>query len=145
MKPFIIICIAFLSLSSCNLGPEEIVYGTDGCHYCNMTIVDRQHASQIVTTKGKAFKFDAIECMVHSLKEEVDPATVKLYLINNFENPGELIDATTATYLVSKNIPSPMGAYLSGFEDVDTAEETMDKHQGELYNWKEIQSYLNVE
>ena len=29
-----------------------------------MTIVDRQHAAEAVTSKGKVFKFDAIECMV---------------------------------------------------------------------------------
>jgi copper chaperone NosL len=103
-----------------------------------MTIVDKQHAAQFVTNKGKAFKFDATECMMNTLRE-VDQASVSLYLVNDFEAPGELINATEATYLISKNIPSPMGEYLSAFKNREVAERVQNANEGILLTWTELQ------
>ena len=50
--------LTFITLSSCNIQPQPINYGEDACHFCKMNIIDKQHAAQIVTSKGKAFKFD---------------------------------------------------------------------------------------
>ena len=109
-----------LVFTSCNVGPEAINYGSDGCHFCKMTIVDKIHAAEVVTAKGKVYKFDATECMINFLNE-FDTSTIALYLSNNFTNPEELIDATQATFLISKNVPSPMGAFLSAFKNKEDA------------------------
>ena len=127
-----------MGLASCNIGPETINYGSDGCHFCSMTIVDRQHAAQFVTRKGKVFKFDATECMMNYLKE-VDNATVALFFVNDYEAPGELIDATKATYLISQNIPSPMGEFLTAFKSREVAERVQAANQGTLFDWTELQ------
>ncbi|WP_067032896.1 nitrous oxide reductase accessory protein NosL [Allomuricauda sp. CP2A] len=121
----------------CSVAPKPIDYGHVGCHYCSMTIVDKQHAAQLVTKKGKVFNFDAIECMMNQLKDE-DESTMALFLVNDFDQPGELVDAKEATYLISENIPSPMGEYLSAFTNEEAAKETMTKQGGELYTWAEI-------
>lgn len=145
MKPFAIITILSVLLIGCNAGPQPIEYGTDACHYCNMTIVDRQHAAQVVTTKGRAYKYDAIECMVHSLQDEFRDTEMKFYLTADFDRPGELMDARTATYLVSDEIPSPMGANLSAFKDESSAQTAKDKFTGKLFTWEEIQKHLKHE
>ncbi|SRX55135.1 nitrous oxide reductase accessory protein NosL [Aequorivita sp. CIP111184] len=142
MKTFIILSIISTLLVSCNVSPQQIAYGTDACHYCNMTIVDRQHASQLVTTKGKAYKYDAIECMVHSLQDELKDTEIALYLTADFNQPGQLMDATMATYLVSTQISSPMGANLSAFENETAAQNGKEKFTGELFSWEEIQDHL---
>ncbi|MEX0315356.1 MAG: nitrous oxide reductase accessory protein NosL [Allomuricauda sp.] len=129
-------------LSSCNAKPQPIVYGTDGCHFCRMTIVDQQHAAQIVTKKGKAFKFDAIECMVNHLKE-VDSNTVAIYLCNSYTEPGKLMDAANATFLISEGIPSPMGEFLTAFDSAAEAEMEKDRHGGNLFTWEELLIELN--
>lgn len=129
-------------LSSCSVKPQQIVYGTDGCHFCRMTIVDQQHAAQMVTKKGKAFKFDAIECMVNHLKE-VDSNTVAMYLCNYYTEPGKLMDATDATFLISEGIPSPMGEFLTAFDTTIEAEMEKDKHGGKLFTWEELLIELN--
>jgi len=126
-----------MGLTSCNIGPEPINYGSDGCHYCSMTIVDKQHAAQFVTQKGKVFKFDATECMMNALKE-IDKATVALYLVNDYDAPGELINATEATYLISDNIPSPMGEYLTAFKSREVAVRVHAANQGLLLSWTEL-------
>jgi len=141
MKPGIyfpsLVLLLFLALA-CTVGPQPIVYGSDGCHFCSMTIVDQQHAAQIVTKKGKAFKFDASECMMNHLKE-VDNGEIALFLVNDYKAPGELIDATKATFLISKDIPSPMGEFLTAFSSKDAAESVIGEQQRTILTWIELQ------
>ncbi len=133
-----IICLLLIGGTSCNIGPAPINYGSDGCVYCSMTIVDKQHAAQYVTHKGKVFKFDAAECMMNYLKE-IDKTTVALFLVNDYDAPGELINATEATYLISKNIPSPMGEFLTAFKSKEVAERIHADNEGVLLTWVELQ------
>ena len=143
-QKFIIVTFAFLILVSCSVRPKPIDYGSDGCHFCSMTIVDRQHAAEIVTKKGKAFKFDAVECMMNHLKD-IDVSTVGLFLVNDFRTPGELINAQEATFLISKAIPSPMGEYLSAFRSRNEAEQVEAENQGELYTWDGLLTRFEVQ
>lgn len=128
--------ITFLFIA-CEVSPQPIRYGTDACKYCQMTIVDQQHASQLINTNGKAYNFDAIECMIHYSKENKE-TNYQLYLINDFEKQGVLIDAKTATYLISPQISSPMGANLSAFNSEEAAQQAKENYEGDLYNWKSI-------
>ncbi|KAB7530424.1 hypothetical protein F8C76_02640 [Flagellimonas olearia] len=138
MKYLVLPLFTMLCLTiACSVGPKSIDYGHVGCHYCSMTIVDKQHAAQLVTKKGKVFNFDAIECMMNHLKDE-DQATLALFLVNDFDQPGELVDATKTTYLISENIPSPMGAFLSAFSNKKAAQYVLDSNGGKLYSWAEI-------
>ncbi|HMC01086.1 MAG TPA: nitrous oxide reductase accessory protein NosL [Flavobacteriaceae bacterium] len=130
-----------LLLLSCNVSPQAIDYGNDGCHYCKMTIVDKVHAAEIVTKKGKVYKFDATECMINFMKE-FDTSEIELYLSNIYTEPEVLIDATKATFLISENIPSPMGAYLSAFKNKSGAEKVQNEKGGTLYTWNELLTHL---
>lgn len=132
-----------LTLCSCNVSPQAIDYGHDGCYFCKMTIVDKIHAAEIVTKKGKVYKFDSAECMVHFLNEFKDASAIKLYLTNYYNEPEVLIDATKATFLISENIPSPMGAFLSAFKNKEEAERLKSEKGGTTYTWNEILKHLN--
>ena len=79
MNRFLLISAAAVLIIGCEVKPQEIAYGQDACHFCKMTIVDRQHAAELVTVKGKAFKYDAIECMMNHLKRWNHPE-VKFHL-----------------------------------------------------------------
>jgi len=140
LKQFFILFV-FIILASCNVSPQAIDYGNEACHFCKMTIVDKQHAAEIVTTKGKVYKFDSTECMIHFL-EDFDASTIKLYLSNNYTEPGTLIDATKATFLISENIPSPMGAFLSAFKSKIKAEKAQKEKGGTLYSWEELLNHF---
>ena len=95
------IIILLLTAFSCNVKPEAINYGSDGCHFCKMIIVDKVHAAEIVTKKGKVYKFDATECMINFMKE-FDTSETQHYLTNIYTEPEVLIDATKATFLIVK-------------------------------------------
>jgi len=132
------ICLSVL-LAACEVKPVEINYGVDACHFCKMTIVDKQHAAQVVTVKGKAFKYDAIECMMNDLAAW-DRPTVQFYLANDYTKPGQLIDAKEASFLISESIPSPMGEFLSAFGNEAERNKTLDSVGGEALSWEELRT-----
>lgn len=132
---FFICMITFCS--SCTVSPKAIEYGKDACSYCDMTIVDKTHAAQVVTNKGKSYKYDAIECLINEIaeKEEKNYAYI---LVTDFATPEKLIDAKKATYLVSEEIKSPMGANLSAFTNKDKAV----IFKGKLFDWNSIKERI---
>lgn len=136
MRYFYSLIFTIAILSSCNIEPKEINYGNDQCRFCKMTVVDKQHAAEVVTKKGKVFKYDAIECMMRDYKGA--HVKVGLFVINDYNAPKTLIDAKTATYLISDNIPSPMGEFLSGFSSLEAAEKVQTDKGGELYSWGQL-------
>ena len=54
-----------------------------------------------------------------------------------------MIDAKTATYLISEEIKSPMGANLSAFSLKSKAEELQKKHGGVNYTWETLKLKLS--
>ncbi|MFY0689636.1 MAG: nitrous oxide reductase accessory protein NosL [Cyclobacteriaceae bacterium] len=128
-----------LIIASCAIEPEPIVYGTDACHFCKMTIVDNQHAGQLVTTKGRSYKYDAIECMMNHLYEW-DKPEVAMYLVADYKNPGKLVDATSASYLITESIPSPMGEYLTAFGNSQNRDYTQTQQGGLKLDWTSLQN-----
>ncbi len=129
-------------LNSCKVEPKKIGYGKDHCHLCDMTVVNKTHAAQYVTKKGKAYMFDAVECLVMKINKETKENTLAYILVADYGNPGELINAKEATYLISEKIKSPMGANLSAFSSKEKAITTQKEFGGELYNWIELKSKL---
>jgi len=126
---------------SCAIEPAKIDYGNDACHYCKMTIVEETHAAQLVTKKGKPYKYDAIECLLNDFenREEKD---IALFLVTDYVTPKKLIDAKTATYLISEEIQSPMGANLSAFEFKEIATKYAKNDKDKIFNWAEIQNHF---
>ncbi|SDG62390.1 nitrous oxide reductase accessory protein NosL [Winogradskyella thalassocola] len=129
--------VLLLLFLSCNVSPEPINYGSDSCQFCTMTIVDKVHAAEIVTQKGKVYKFDATECMINFMND-FEASEIQLYLSNNYTEPEVLIDATKATFLISDQIPSPMGAFLSAFKNKADAEKAQADKGGQLYTWETL-------
>lgn len=107
-----------------------------------MTIVDQQHAAELVTQKGKIFKFDAIECLLNFQKENTE-TKFAFQLVNVFESPKELNKAEESFFLISKAIPSPMGAYLTAFKNEATAQEALTSKGGKLFNWQTLQQHFD--
>lgn len=134
-----LIIFGFILLIGCEKGPKPIMYGNENCDYCSMTIMDDKHASEIVTQKGKVYKFDSIECMLRSL--DYYEEQVEMILVMDFKNPGEFIDAKTAAFLVSPDLPSPMGANLTAFQSTEDAAET--GFSGTIYSWETIKFHIN--
>lgn len=137
---FVLIFSLIALVASCKVEPKEIEYGQDHCHFCDMTVVDKSHAAEYVTQKGKSYVFDAIECMVNEILRDKNEPELAFILVADYAEPGKLVDAKTATYLISENIKSPMGANLSAFASREIAEKFQKENGGILLNWDELKA-----
>lgn len=142
MKNLGLIAVLAIFFASCSKNIEKIEYGHDACDFCSMTIVDNTHAAQVVTDKGRNYKFDATECMINWLADGKEESEFIHILSADYYKPGQMIDATEATFIISENIPSPMGAYLSAVSTLEVGEELQSEFGGKLYNWTEIKQQI---
>ena len=125
--------------SACSTDPEEINFGVDQCSLCRMNISEHRFGAEIVTKKGKIFKYDAAECMFNalSLGNIIYNDAAGFYVVDA-SNPKQLIDGVTASYLISDKLPSPMGANLSAYSKKADAEVNQKQHSGELKTWDDL-------
>lgn len=139
------LCVLFLLLAvACKPKEQPIQYGEDECHYCKMMIMEKQYGTELVTKTSKVYKFDSVECLIDFVeKGNVKEEDTAFVLITSYDKPGELKDARTAYYLHSKQLPSPMGMYLTAFHTKEGAEAAHKEYGGDIYNWETLKSKFN--
>lgn len=115
---------------------QKITIGKDQCVHCSMVIRDGAFAAVAIDNESVQ-KFDAIECLVNFLKENKEGAFTELK-VADYSKAGNWVDARSATYLKSPEIPSPMGAYLSAFADEPAAMRVQKETGGELMDWEAV-------
>ncbi|WP_026302663.1 nitrous oxide reductase accessory protein NosL [Psychroflexus tropicus] len=138
MKKIILYTASLLVFMACDTSIKPIQYGRDQCDYCSMGIVQKTHSAQLVTSKGKQRKFDAIECMVNYIEKDSQSLKDANLWVANYTAPGQMIPAKEASYLISKNLPSPMGAYLTAFKNEADALKTKKQLEGSIHHWGEL-------
>jgi len=137
MRTLLIILLAGFTYG-CTVEPEPLVYGVDMCHTCKMTLMDPKFGAEIVTKKGKVYKFDDVNCMLgfyHSDFEE--QGNMAHLLVVNFAQPTELIDATNSWYLKSELIRSPMASGIAAFATEEEYSQYKKEWKAILMSWGE--------
>jgi copper chaperone NosL len=128
-----------LIMISCSVEPEPIQYGKDACHHCKMTLMDNKFGAEIVTTKGKVFKFDDTNCLINFISSsQLEDKDVAHCLITDFASPGVLIDAKTALYVKAQQIKSPMASNIAAFQNKTNLESHNDSWKGEELSWNDL-------
>ncbi|MDZ7805573.1 MAG: nitrous oxide reductase accessory protein NosL [Gracilimonas sp.] len=127
-----------LFATACSQEPVEIHYASDECAHCKMMITDEQFAAQLVTEKGKAYKFDAIECMAVYHRQNKDELSGSRLWVSNYNDPGTWLDAFEAQYVKSEVIKSPMGESLLALPTKEAAEEHIEERPGRMLLWDEV-------
>lgn len=126
-------------LAGCTVGPTPIEYGKDECVACRMRITDARFGSELVSTRGKPYKFDAVECLVGFLeRQDVPTAEVHSLWVDNFAKPGELIDARTAFYLRTDRVRSPMGLNVLAFATAADRDAARTQYGGDDVTWADL-------
>lgn len=135
---FVMICLLMLG---CSAKPEPLAFGIDACYTCKMTLVDTKFGAELVTTKGKIYKFDDLNCMLdfyHSGYEET--TDFKFIQVVDFSAPEKLIDAQHAWYLKSASLRTPMASEVAAFETEESTQPFKKNWNGVLMSWGEVQT-----
>lgn len=124
---------------SCNNSHAPINYGKDECEHCRMMITDNKYGAEIVTGKGKVYKFDSVECLVgYGLEINIIGDNEQTFLVTNFSKPENLVDARSAFYIHNDNFRSPMGLNVSAFENESEMKEFLLKDGGKKLSWFDV-------
>lgn len=135
----VIIVVAATSLLSCNSAPGPLKVGVDNCYFCKMTISDAKFGAEIVTNKGKQFKFDDVHCLIGYLKtNDLQQAVIKDIYITDFTGNHYLINIKQALLFKSDALRSPMGGNIAAFENADSLKFMQQHYQGNVVNWNEL-------
>lgn len=135
---YIVLASLCLALQGCAVEPEPLAYGTDVCHFCKMTLMDQRFGAELVTRKGKIYKFDDASCFLHFYNSDAElPEDYKYKLIVDYAHPGHLIEADFAFYLKSDSIKSPMAGKLAAFEKVEDKDKFYKAWRAIYLSWGE--------
>jgi len=126
-------------LLSCGQEFQPVEFGKDGCAHCRMTIMDKRFASEIVTAKGRAFKFDDIDCMIRYIKEmSLKEDELKLFVADYLQGEPAFIDAKEAVWLHSETFSSPMNGNYAAFATRAAAEDVQRQSGADFLMWDDL-------
>lgn len=121
-------------LSSCSVEPEPINFGNDHCVSCKMMIADPKYGAELVTDKGRVYKFDAIECMIPYMND--NPETGFSYIMAiAYDEPEKLKKVESLYFVKNEHFKSPMGKNLAAFAKQPNEFASLD--------WKQLQNTFN--
>ncbi|MBS1760869.1 MAG: nitrous oxide reductase accessory protein NosL [Bacteroidetes bacterium] len=133
-----VILFTFL-LSSCSAKPEPFVAGKDNCHFCKMGLTDTRFGAEILTKKGKVFKFDDLHCLIAFNKagsEKED--NISRTLAIDFNKPNTFVDVKEAFFVTSPELKSPMGSNTAAYSTKAEAEAAVKNQDAEQSNWNQL-------
>jgi copper chaperone NosL len=133
-------------ISSCSKSPEPIDYGKEECALCKMIITEQKYGSEIITNKGKIYKFDAVECMGKYINDgKIEQSELASVWSVDYSNPGQFVDVEKAFFLRSPSLPSPMAMNFTTFSESSKRDEVRREHPGDNLNWQQVLGVIKKE
>ncbi|HET9279039.1 MAG TPA: nitrous oxide reductase accessory protein NosL [Flavitalea sp.] len=135
---------AVLFMTACTPKAEKIAIGKDNCSECKMTIMDPKFGGELVTKKGKVYKFDDTHCIAAFLERRgIELSDIHKTLFVNYSNPQEFVEVKSAEFVVSSQFKSPMGGNAAAFKNKTEAEKKSEEMQGsKVTNWATLYNIL---
>ncbi len=133
----IIILFGSSVFTACSVdGPQAIKYNYDQCESCKMTISDERFACELLTQKGRAYKFDDLSCLLDYKKNmEVD---VKNIYVNDYIYKKELHDVSHMQFIKHEVFSSPMQGNIAAFMNMDSVNAYANKLKVVRLTWSQI-------
>lgn len=131
--PVLLFTVLITFLMSCNVEPVPIKVGADACHFCKMGVVDKRFGAELITKKGKIFKFDDLHCLVEFTKGDgIKNEDIKDMYLVGYEEPHGFIAMEKAFLFKSESLRSPMGSNIAAFLTEKQLKATMQTIKGSV-------------
>lgn len=131
-----------LLLSACGSnGPEEIKLNSDHCDFCKMTISNGKFGAELITQKGRVYKFDDLLCMISYAKTNTI-VPYKSHYVGDYTKENKLIAAEKCFYIKGGTIKSPMGGNFAAFTNSKEQNEFQQKYNAIPMTWSEVYSSI---
>jgi copper chaperone NosL len=131
---------AALTLTACGgaagaADPPKIAYGKDACARCRMIISEERLAAGLVAAGGAKTLFDDIGELVATVQEEGRDR--RRVWVHDYETRAWM-DGTTASYVASADVMTPMGTGVVAFTERARADEFAGAHGTTAMSWDDI-------
>lgn len=137
--PGILLGLSFIVMTGCASNPEPLLAGHDVCSFCKMTVTDVRFGGEVITQKGKIYKFDDISCMKNYLKSNLKSTEqIKYNLVTNFLKPMELLPVDQAVFYQDITLKTPMGSNTCAFSSKAEAIQFKDAKEGKIIEWQSL-------
>ena len=134
-----ILLFSILLMNSCNTEPQAIVQGKDNCHLCKMTITDSKYGAEILTKKGKVYKFDDVHCLLSFLQTKtLEEMQVKEIYVVDYTGNHSLVKVNESFLLQGDEIRGPMNGNIIAFKDKDSMKNLAAQLKGVAISWEQL-------
>ncbi|HEX4957426.1 MAG TPA: nitrous oxide reductase accessory protein NosL [Lacibacter sp.] len=128
-------------LQGCDTSAEPIVYGKDQCHFCKMIISDRGFGAELITNKGKVYKFDDTHCLLSFIRSgEHQTIQAAAIFLTDYAQKEKLIPAETSFLLKGDAIRGPMSGNIAAFETEASMQSFQQVLKATRVTWNQILS-----
>jgi len=129
----------FVGIQACNItNPEPILINKDNCAHCKMTISDEKFGTELITTKGRIYKFDDLKCMVMYANE--NHYTDAKFYVSDYGGKHNLIPVQQLYFIKSQKLNSPMAGNIAAFYNKEMKESIKTKFEAIDIQWSDIQN-----
>lgn len=136
-KALALLLLMFALFSCAGDKAVPIKLNSDNCDFCKMGIADGKCGAEIITRKGRVYKFDDISCMVHYCKENHD-TEIKAHYIHDYNQKNTLILAETAYFISGTSVKTPMHGQVIGFSNPTEAKEFEARFNAKPIKWEQV-------
>ena len=140
LLPVMAIVFPITVLIGCSTLPQPLRIGHDICDFCKMTISDHRFGAEVITKKGKIYKFDDEKCIIGFLNtQKVAQENVSGIYFVDFSIHDKLVKVDEAYFLQCPALKSPMGGNIAAFSNEDSLAKTFQQINGNKISWEEMQ------
>jgi len=128
---------AIFLIAACNTTkPEPVKLNVDNCEHCKMTIADLKFSAELITDKGRIYKFDDLSCLLSYKKEK--KLTNEICFVADYSNPQNFVKTDQAFFVSGEKVQSPMNGNVAGFSKKEDAEKFASEKEGEVTDWGQV-------
>lgn len=128
-----------LFTTSCQRTAEPLRLGVDACYSCKMTITDARYGAELITNKGKLYKFDDIHCLQEFIDSKYLPKSdIKEIYLADFSGNHSLVKAGESFLLQSESFRAPMNGNVIAFRNKDSMIKMTQTVKAQEINWENI-------